>query len=184
MNCRRSGVATHVGGDVQGLGIAAVLHGVVEVNNGAETVVVAVFALQFLALSIGAVEIIAAVLVFGVRDADIGPCRQPMLHDDVGLGQCLAGAVEHLFGFLHIDIDFCHSEVGGGGALVREEAVLVVDGLSELVLCLGEVAQARRHGGQSVRGRVESKLAIVLVSIVVNLVGQLQTARAVHLVEL
>ena len=51
--------------------------------------------------------------------------------------------IEHLFGFLHIDIDFCHSEVGGGGALVREEAVLVVDGLSELMLGLGKVAQDR-----------------------------------------
>ena len=175
--------ATHIGGDVQGLGIAAVLHGVVEVNDGAKIVVVAVFALQFLALSVGTVEVIATILIVGVCDADIGPCRQPMLHDDVGLGQCLAGAVEHLLGFMQIDVDFRHPEVRGGGTLVREEAVLVVDGLIELVLGLGEVSQARRHGGQSVRGRVKSELTVMLVGIVVNLVGQLQTARAVHIVE-
>ena len=61
--------------------------------------------------------------------------------------------------------------------------MLVVDGLIELVLGLGEVSQARRHGGQSVRGRVKSELTVMLVGIVVNLVGQLQTARAVHPVE-
>ena len=64
-----------------------------------------------------------------------------MLYNDVGLGQCLAGAVKHFLGLLQIDVDFRHPEVGGSGALVGEETMLVVDGLSELVLGLGEVAQ-------------------------------------------
>ena len=106
-----------------------------------------------------------------------------MLHNDVRLIQRLAGAVEHLFWVFQIDVDFRHPEVRGSSALVGEEAVLVVDGLVELVLGLCEMAQGRRHGGQGVRGRVESELAIVLVSVVVNLAGLLQTTRAVLLVE-
>ena len=140
----------HVESDVEGLGVAAVLHGVVEIDDGAEAVVVANLALQFLTLGIGAVEVLAAVGLVVVRDADIGPCRHPVLYDHVGLFQSLAGAVEHLLGLILIDVDLCHPEVWGGGALVGEVAVLVVDGLVELVLGLGEVAQARRHGSQGV----------------------------------
>ena len=146
--------ALDVGGDVQGFGIVAVLHGVVEVDSGTKIVVMTVVALQLLALGIGAVEVVAAILVIVVCDADIGPRIQLVLHDDVGLCQCLVSAVEYLLGLLQIDIDFRHPEVGGGSALIREEAVLVVDSLSELVFSLCKVAQARRHSGQSVRGRV------------------------------
>ena len=77
--------ALDVDGDVQGLVVAPVLHGVVEVDDRAETVVVTDVALQFLALGIGAVEIITAVLAVVVRNTNIGPRRQPVLHDDVGL---------------------------------------------------------------------------------------------------
>ena len=61
--------------------------------------------------------------------------------------------------------------------------MLVVDGLGKLVLGLGIVEHARRHGAQSIRGRVESKLAVMLEGVVVNLASQLQTTRAVHLGE-
>ena len=139
--------ALDIGGDIQSFGVAAVLHGVIEIDDWAEAVVVAVIALQFLTLGIGTVEVLAAVLVVVVRDADIGPRCQPVLHNDIGLGQCLAGAVEHLLRLIQIDVNLRHPEVGGSRTLVREEAVLVVDGFSELMLGLGEVAQARRHGG-------------------------------------
>ena len=90
------GSALYVGGDVQGLSVVAVLHGMIEIDEGTQIVVVPVFALYLLALGIGAVEVIATVQVSVVCNADIGPCCQLVLHDDVGLGQCLAGAVEHL----------------------------------------------------------------------------------------
>ena len=135
-------------------------------------------------LSVGLVEVVFRVMIVSIGDADITPGRQPMLHDDARLGQCLIGTLQHLIQLLGIHIYLSKTQIGRCRTFVRKVTVLIFDGLIKTLFGLVVSTQVTLHRCNSIGGSEESELAVVMDGIVVCLLRHIETTAAVEASEI
>ena len=91
-------------GYLQGLFKPSVLRGMIVIDCLAKLIIMTEGLFHLFTLSVGLVEVVFRIVRVSINNTDITPGRQPMLHDDARLGQCLIGTLQHLIQLLGIHI--------------------------------------------------------------------------------